>query len=44
MRALDTNLLVRLIARDNPEQVAVAEEILLSGEVLILPTVLLETE
>lgn len=44
MRALDTNLLVRLIARDNPEQAAVAEEILLSGEVLILPTVLLETE
>ncbi|WP_171012774.1 MULTISPECIES: type II toxin-antitoxin system VapC family toxin [unclassified Sphingomonas] len=44
MKALDTNLLVRLIARDDPEQVGMAEDILVAGEILILPTVLLETE
>jgi len=44
VRVVDTNILVRLIARDHPEQVEAAEKILLAGDVLVLPTVLLETE
>jgi predicted nucleic-acid-binding protein len=44
VKALDTNILVRLIARDHPEQVKAAEDILVAGDVLVLPTVLLETE
>ena len=31
MRAVDTNLLVRLIVRDNPAQVAAAEEFVATG-------------
>ncbi len=31
MRAADTNLLVRVIARDNPQQVAAAEDFVLPG-------------
>lgn len=41
MRALDTNVVVRLFARDHSDQVAQAER-LLSEEFVILPTVLLE--
>jgi predicted nucleic-acid-binding protein len=42
MRAIDTNVLVRLVARDDPKQLQIAREIILTGDVLILPTVLLE--
>lgn len=31
MRAVDTNILVRLIARDDPDQVAAAERFIVSG-------------
>lgn len=44
MRAIDTNIIVRLIARDHAEQVEIAERIIAEGEVVILPTVLLECE
>lgn len=44
MRAVDTNILVRLVARDDFVQVAVAKNIIEDGDVLILPTVLLECE
>ncbi|MFZ4690669.1 MAG: type II toxin-antitoxin system VapC family toxin [Polymorphobacter sp.] len=43
MLAIDTNILVRLIARDDAAQVALAEA-LVSAPFLLLPTVLLETE
>lgn len=44
MRAIDTNLIVRLVVRDDPEQVATAEAIIASDAFLVLPTVLLEAE
>lgn len=31
MRAIDTNVLVRLVARDDPDQIAVAEQFIESG-------------
>lgn len=43
MQALDTNILVRLIARDDAEQVARAEAAV-AAPFLLLPTVVLETE
>jgi len=44
VKAVDTNILVRLIVRDESVQVAIAREVLASGDILILPTVLLECE
>src|ERR1700733_9753941 len=44
MLAVDTNLLVRYLTRDDIRQTARAEKVLRSGQVLILKTVLLETE
>lgn len=44
MTAVDTNILVRLIARDDPEQTAIAKDVIARGNILILPTVLLECE
>lgn len=44
MKAIDTNILIRLIARDEPSQEEIAERVLADGDVLILPTVLLEAE
>lgn len=43
MRAIDTNVVVRLIARDDARAEAIARGVL-DGGVLLLPTVLLETE
>ncbi len=43
MRAIDTNILVRLVAQDHTSQLEVAFQ-LLDEEFLILPTVVLETE
>jgi predicted nucleic acid-binding protein len=42
VKAIDTNLLVRLVARDEPEQVREATAVLAAGDVLVLPTVILE--
>ena len=44
MIAFDTNLLVRLATNDQPQQAAIAEQLLQSNEVFISRTVLLETE
>jgi predicted nucleic-acid-binding protein len=42
--ALDTNVLVRLLVDDHPEQTRRARRLLEAGPVIILPTVLLESE
>jgi predicted nucleic-acid-binding protein len=44
MRALDTNVLVRLVARDDEAQHAAARAVMAAGDVLVLPTVLMEAE
>ncbi len=44
MKAVDTNILVRLVTRDDERQAAAAEALVEAGNVLILPTVVLETE
>jgi predicted nucleic-acid-binding protein len=44
VKAIDTNLLVRLVARDDAEQVSEARAVIAAGDVLILPTVVLEAE
>ncbi|MBC8021123.1 MAG: type II toxin-antitoxin system VapC family toxin [Methyloceanibacter sp.] len=44
MRAVDTNLLVRLLVRDDEAQAEAAEKAIGAGPALILPTVLLEAE
>jgi predicted nucleic-acid-binding protein len=41
MRAVDTNIVVRLAARDDPAQLAIAQEIVAS-EFLLIPSVMLE--
>lgn len=41
---VDTNILVRLATGDSPAEHAAAEALVVAGPVLILPTVLLETE
>ncbi|WFU10977.1 type II toxin-antitoxin system VapC family toxin [Rhizobium sp. CB3090] len=43
-RTIDTNILVRVLARDDSKQWQVAAEILRTSNVVILSTVLLETE
>ncbi|MEX2401280.1 MAG: type II toxin-antitoxin system VapC family toxin [Rhodothermales bacterium] len=43
MRAIDTNLLVRLIARDDAEQLAAARRVMEAGPCFIPDTVFLET-
>jgi predicted nucleic-acid-binding protein len=44
MTALDTNVLVRVVTADDPEQLAIALEVLRSGDLWVCKTVLLETE
>ncbi len=44
MKAIDTNVLVRLVTRDDEKQAAVAEALVEAGDTLVLPTVVLETE
>lgn len=44
MIALDTNMLVRALVADHPEQVAVVRQLMESDHVFISRTVLLETE
>jgi predicted nucleic-acid-binding protein len=42
--AFDTNLLVRALVADHPEQVAVARQLIARDTVFLSRTVLLETE
>lgn len=44
MKAVDTNILIHLITQDEPAQAAIADGVSAAGDILILPTVLLETE
>jgi predicted nucleic-acid-binding protein len=44
MRAVDTNILVRLFVNDEPEQFAAAQRALASGPIFIPKTVILECE
>jgi len=44
MIALDTNMLVRALVADHPDQVAVVRQLIASDSVFISRTVLLETE
>lgn len=44
MRAIDTNIVVRLLTNDDPDQVARARRVLETGDVLVSTTVLLEAE
>lgn len=44
MIAFDTNVLVRIVVADNPQQVAIARELIDANTVFISRTVLLETE
>jgi predicted nucleic-acid-binding protein len=44
MKAIDTNVLVRLLTRDDPAQAAVAADEMRDGPIFISATVLLETE
>jgi predicted nucleic-acid-binding protein len=44
MIAFDTNLLVRALVMDNPEQVALARQLMAEDTVFLSRTVLLETE
>ncbi|OYW45951.1 MAG: VapC toxin family PIN domain ribonuclease [Sphingomonadales bacterium 32-68-7] len=44
MRAIDTNIVVRFLANDHPQQSARARAIVTAGDVYVSSTVLLETE
>ena len=44
MIALDTNVLVRIVTRDDPDQVRAALQVMASSRLLATPTVLLELE
>lgn len=44
MRAIDTNILVRFLTRDDPVQAAKASEIVEAGDIFVATTVLLEAE
>ena len=44
MRAIDTNVLVRFLTKDDPEQYAKARALIEGGDVFVATTVLLEAE
>ena len=44
MRAIDTNVLVRFLTRDDPDQWAKAQALIEGGDIFVATTVLLETE
>jgi predicted nucleic-acid-binding protein len=44
MIAIDTNIIVRVVTADDPDQLAVALEVMRSGDLWVCKTVLLETE
>lgn len=44
MRAVDTNVLVRFLTADDPQQAAAAKAVIAAGEIFVGVTVLLETE
>ncbi len=43
MKAIDTNLIIRLLLDDDPEQSAAVKRLLTDTDVVIIPTVLVET-
>ncbi|AHE56986.1 type II toxin-antitoxin system VapC family toxin [Sphingomonas sanxanigenens] len=44
MRSIDTNIVVRLLLRDDPAQVALVDALVAEGGLIVSPTVLIETE
>ena len=44
MRAIDTNVLVRFLTKDDPEQYARAKALIEGGDIFVATTVLLEAE
>lgn len=44
VRAIDTNVLVRLLTKDDPEQFAKARALIEGGDIFVATTVLLEAE
>ena len=44
MRAIDTNVIVRLLTADDPNQAKAARRVIAAGDIFIGSTVLLETE
>ena len=44
MRAIDTNILIRYLTADQPDQASTARSIITAGDILIPTTVLLECE
>ena len=44
MLAIDTNIIVRLLTNDDPDQAAKAKSLIEGAEVFVATTVLLETE
>ncbi len=44
MLAIDTNIIVRLLTNDDPDQAARAKSLIEGGDVFVATTVLLETE
>ena len=44
MRAIDTNVLVRFLTKDDPEQYAKARALIEEGDIFVATTVLLEAE
>lgn len=44
MRAIDTNVIVRFLTRDDPEQAAKARRLIAGGEIFVASSVLLESE
>ena len=44
VRAIDTNIVVRLLTADDPEQAAAAKQIIEAGDIFLGVTVLLEAE
>lgn len=44
MRAIDTNVLVRFLTKDDPEQYAKARALIEGGDIFVATTVLLEAE
>lgn len=44
LRSIDTNIVVRLLLRDDPAQVALVDALVAEGGLIVSPTVLIETE
>ena len=44
VRAIDTNVLIRFLTKDDPEQYAKARALIEGGDIFVATTVLLEVE